>query len=87
MTRQVHDRKCILRMEMGPIQRSARLVSGLSFCACHLVSSFWRPFESAATVENMPRQFLWGSGVLYYTSAPKDIQGVVTNYYRAMICL
>ena len=44
----------------------------------------WRPFESTATVANMPVSLGIRSLVLYFSTASKDIQGVVTNYFRTM---
>ena len=87
MTRHVHDQKCILRMEMGPgrrLENTATRTTGQAFLLhnCSLVSSFWRPFESTATVANMSVSLGIRSLVLYFSKASKDIQSVVTNYYR-----
>ena len=54
------------------------------FPHAHALWSFSRPFESTATVANMPVSLGIRSLVLYFSTASKDIQGVVTNYFRTM---
>ena len=77
-------------MEMGPGRRLENTVMRTTgqraflLNNCSLVSSFWRPFESTATVANMPVSLGIRSLVLYFSTASKDIQGVVTNYFRTM---
>ena len=56
----------------------------LHSCSLAMVSSFWRPFESTATVANMSVSLGIRSLVLYFLIASKDIQSVVTSYYRTM---
>ena len=72
-------------MEMGPgrwLENTVMRTTGLNNCS--LVSSFWRPFESTTTVANMSVSLGIRSLVLYFLIASKDIQSVVTNYYRTM---
>jgi len=85
MTRHVHDRKRILRMKMEPgrqpgihlisIQQGAQLVSGLSFCTCSLVSSFWRPTISTSSGHVEERDQTVGTGV--ENGRPFELQRLV----------
>ena len=66
------------------IQRRAQGQRAFLLHSCSLVSSFWRPFESTATVANMSVSLGTRSLVLYFLIASKDIQSVVTNYYHTV---
>ena len=77
MTRHVNNRKHIL-------ETIHNWSAGFPYAHALWCRPFESPFESTATVANMPVFLGIRSLVLYFSTASKDIQGVVTNYFRTM---